>query len=132
MIEMVNRTQVFEAVRDVIVDSLGCMRDEVELTARLTDDLGAESIDFLDITFRLEARFKIRIQRDEWFLDAVQPFDECVQNSKITPKGIAEIKRRLPHVDLTAFEQNPDVALFGAVYTVQCVVDYVCGKVGLP
>ena len=55
--------EVFEKVRETLVDALGVDDDEIEAEATLTGDLGAESIDFLDIVFRLEKTFDIKIPR---------------------------------------------------------------------
>ncbi|MEX2673259.1 MAG: acyl carrier protein, partial [Phycisphaeraceae bacterium] len=57
--------EVFEKVQEVLVDALGVDDDEVVADATLTGDLGAESIDFLDIVFRLEKAFDIKISQGE-------------------------------------------------------------------
>jgi len=49
-----NRDEIFSKIQDVLEDALGVDQDEVTPDAKLVDDLGAESIDFLDITFKLE------------------------------------------------------------------------------
>ena len=56
-------------------ESLGVEKDDVVPSAALRADLGAESIDFLDIVFRLEREFKIKIGRNELFPDLISPDD---------------------------------------------------------
>ena len=59
-----NEDEVFEKVKDALVDALGVDDDEVTADATMVGDLGAESIDFLDIVFKLEKSFDIQIPRD--------------------------------------------------------------------
>ena len=62
-----SRDEILEKVTETLVDALGVDDDEVTSEATLVDDLGAESIDFLDIVFRLEKNFSIKIPRGELF-----------------------------------------------------------------
>ena len=88
-----DREQIFEQVKTVMVDALGVDDDEVKQEATLMGDLGAESIDFLDIVFRLEKAFGIKIAREELFpAEALMNNPEFVSNGKLTAKGIAELK----------------------------------------
>ena len=79
--------------------------------ATLREDLGAESIDFLDIVFRLEKAFAIKIPRGELFPedldDAPQRPRPSSSGGKITPAGMAELKKRMPYADFTEFEKDP-------------------------
>lgn len=111
-------TDVFEKVQTALIDALAVDEEDVELDATLVGDLGAESIDFLDIVFRLEKAFAIEIPRSELFPEDVLTSEKFVQDGKLTAGGIAELKKRLPFVDLTAFEANPAVHSFGNVLTV--------------
>ena len=72
--------EVFEKVRDVLVDALGVDDDEVTPEAKLEADLGAESIDYLDITFQLEKAFDIKIPRGELFPENILNNPEFVQD----------------------------------------------------
>lgn len=120
--------EIFAKVQEVLVDALGVDDDEVTPTATLTGDLGAESIDFLDIVFRLEKAFSIKISQGELFPDNVLQNAEYVQNGKVTDKGLTELKARMPHADFTEFEQNPDVNKVGEIFTVEAVVKFVEAK----
>ncbi|MGF1634200.1 MAG: acyl carrier protein [Phycisphaerae bacterium] len=122
------REEIYDKVKDVLVDALGVDDDEVQPTAVIQDDLGAESIDFLDIQFRLEKAFGIKIPRGEMMPENVANNAEYVQDGKLTEKGIAELKARMPHSDFTEFEQDPTVDNMSKLFTVDAVVNYVQGK----
>ena len=91
-------------------------------------DLGAESIDFLDIVFRLEKAFDIKIPRGELFPEDILTNAQYVQNGKVTPDGVEQLKKRMPFADLTR-SANPVVQDFGNLLTVQDMCRYVESKV---
>jgi len=64
---MPTRDEIYEKVSATLVEALNVDEDEVTPEATLQGDLGAESIDFLDIVFRLEREFGIKIPRGELF-----------------------------------------------------------------
>ena len=121
--------EVFEKVRTALVDALGVDDDEVQPESTIIGDLGAESIDFLDIVFRLEKSFGIEIPRSELTPEDVLTNPTYVQDGKVTPEGIAEIKRRMPFADLSKFEANPVVTEFGNLLTVNDLCRFVESKV---
>jgi acyl carrier protein len=121
------RDEVFEKVKAVLVDALGVDEEEVKPLATLRGDLGAESIDFLDIAFRLEKAFSIKIPRGEMFPEDVFTNPAFVQNQRVTPAGLEELKKRMPHADLSALEKDPDINKLQ--FTVNTVVNYVESKV---
>lgn len=120
--------EVFEKVKEILVDALGVDEDEVKPEASLMGDLGAESIDFLDIIFRLEKGFNIKIPRGEMFPDNLNN-PELVQNGKITAAGLKMLKDRMPHVDFTEFEKDPDLSKITDLFKVQTIVNYINTKV---
>ena len=122
--------EIFTKVRSTLVDALGVDDDEVTLESRLEADLGAESIDFLDIVFRLEKAFEIEIPRSELFPEDILTNAEYVQDGKVTPEGVEELKKRMPFADLSKFEANPVVQDFGNLLTVNDLCRYVETKVG--
>jgi acyl carrier protein len=125
----VSREKVFEQVREVLVDALGVDEEEVLGESTLMGDLGAESIDFLDIVFRLEKQFGIKIPREELFpAETLMNNSELVNNGKLTAKGLAELREKMPHTDLSAFQNDPDINKLGDLFTVDSVVKYVEGK----
>ena len=124
-----SRDEIFTKVQEVLVDALGVDDDEVTTKATLMGDLGAESIDFLDIVFRLEKSFGIKIPREELFpAESLMNNSEYVHNGKLTEKGLAELRVKMPHTDLTDFEKDPDINKLGDLFTVNAIVNYVEGK----
>ena len=128
---MTTREEVYEKVQAALVDALGVDDDEVTPDATLVGDLVAESIDFLDIVFRLEKSFDINIDRAEMFPEDILTNAEYVQDGKVTPAGIEELKKRMPFADLTKFEEDPVVQNFGNLLTVSDMCRYVESKVGV-
>ncbi len=120
---------VFEKVKEALVDALAVDEDEIKPQATLMGDLGAESIDFLDIIFRLEKAFNIKIPRGELFPDNILNNPELVKDGKLTPAGLAQLKVRMAHVDLSQFELDPDISKMSELFKVQTIVNYVLGKV---
>ncbi len=124
-----SRDEIFDEIKEVLIDALGLDDDEVSESATLMGDLGAESIDFLDIVFRLEKSFGIKIPREELFpAESLMNNPEYVSNGKLTETGIAELKAKMPHTDTTAFQENPSVNKLGDLFTVAAVVNFVEGK----
>jgi acyl carrier protein len=121
-----SRDEIFHEVREVLVDALGVDDDEVSAESTLMGDLGAESIDFLDIVFRLEKAFSIKIQREELFpAETLMTNADYVSNGKLTAKGLSELKSKMPHTDFSSFESDPDINKLGDLFTVNSIVNYV-------
>lgn len=123
-----SRDEVFAKVRGVLTDALGVDEEEVTPEAALQRDLGAESIDFLDIVFRLEKAFSIKIPKGELFPDEVMNNPEFVAGDRVTPEGLKRLRQAMPHVDFAAFEKDPRVAEVPSLFTVGTIVRYVEGK----
>lgn len=125
-----SREDIFQEVQEILVDALGVDDDEITLEATLMGDLGAESIDFLDIVFRLEKAFSIKIPREELFpAESLMSNPEFVSNGKLTEKGLAEIQEKLPHTDLTEFEKNPDLNKLGDLFTVNAIINFIDSRI---
>ena len=125
----ISRDEIFEQVQEVMIDALGVDDDEVTLEATLMGDLGAESIDFLDIVFRLEKAFEIKIPREELFpAESLMNDSEFIHNGKLTEKGLAELRDKMAHTDLSEFEKDPDINKMGDLFTVNAIVNYVENK----
>src|SRR5437868_12165694 len=103
---MPTQAEVFDKIRTALVDALGVDDEDVTPEATRVGDLGAESIDFLDIVFRLEKAFGIEIPRSELFPDDVLTNAAYVSEGKVTPDGLTELKKRMPFADLSKFEKN--------------------------
>ncbi len=123
------RDEIMENVQEVLVDALGVDDDEVTAQATLMGDLGAESIDFLDIVFRMEKAFGIKIPREELFpAENLMSNAEFVSNGKLTESGLAELKDKMPHIDISEFENDPDINKIGDLFTVEAIVNFVESK----
>ncbi|MEM9751851.1 MAG: phosphopantetheine-binding protein [Planctomycetota bacterium] len=116
-------------VTEVLEDALGVDEDEVTPEATLGPDLGAESIDYLDIVFRLEKAFSIKIDQAELMPNDVLTDPTYVDGGKITDAGITELKAKMPHADLSEIESSRDVDDFEKVFTVDTIVKFVQARV---
>ncbi len=126
---MPTRDEVFATVRETLVDALGVDDDEVTPTATLMGDLGAESIDFLDIVFRLEKNFNIKIPRGELFPENLVAADSgFVKDGKVTAEGIAELRTRMPHANIDALAKDPRMEKVQDLFTVDMVVNFLTKK----
>ena len=120
--------EVFDKVKEALVDALGVDDDEVTEEATMVGDLGAESIDFLDIVFKLEQSFGISIPREDLFPDDILTNAQYISDGKVTAAGLEKLKTRMPFADLSRFERNPLVQDFGNILTVKDLCNYVVTK----
>lgn len=123
-----SREEIFEEVRETLVEALAVEPEEVSENATLTGDLGAESIDFLDIVFRLEKCFDLKIPRGELFPDDLLNNPDYVSSGRFTDAGLTKLKQVMPHADFTGFEQDPDVNKMSDLFTVKTLVNYIESK----
>lgn len=119
--------EIFKKVQGVLVDALGVDDDEVTPTARLTTDLHAESIDFLDIVFRIEKAFGFKIGQGELFPDNIND-PKYVADGVVNAAGLALLKEKMPHVDFTAFSADPKLEKVSEVFTVESLVKFIANK----
>jgi acyl carrier protein len=130
---MPSQDEIYSKVSATLVEALNVDEEEIKPTSTLQGDLGAESIDFLDIVFRLEREFAIKIPRGELFPESIFQGDpEFVQNGKVTSKGLEELRARMPFADLKRFEENPSVDAISDLFTVDMITRYIEGKLGQP
>jgi len=123
------RDEIFKQVQVVLVDALGVDEEEVTPEAKLMGDLGAESIDFLDIVFRMEKAFSLKIPREELFpAENIITNKDYVSNGKLTHLGIEELRKSMPHTDFTDFVDDPSISKIGDLFTVDVLVNFVEGK----
>jgi acyl carrier protein len=123
------RDEIFQKVASTLVEALNVDEDQVTLASTLQGDLGAESIDFLDIVFRLEREFSIKIPRNELFPESIFQGDpEFVKDGKVTAKGLAELRSKMPYADLSEFEKNPTLEGISDLFTVNLIVSYIESK----
>ncbi len=127
----VTKDEVYKKVQTALCDALGVDEEEVTPQATMVGDLGAESIDFLDIVFKLEKSFGIEIPRKELSPEDILTSAEYVQDGKVTAAGLAELKRRMPFVDFAKFEADPQIRNFSNLLTVGALCRYIESKVGV-
>jgi acyl carrier protein len=132
-----SRDEIFERVRAVLEEALGADADEITLAASLTADLEAESIDFLDIVFRLEKTFTtddrpFKISQGELFPENLMENPEWVQEGRFTDAGMDMLRERMPHVDFSGFEEDRDVNKVAELITVGSIVTFVERKLAEP
>jgi acyl carrier protein len=127
---MPTREEIFAKVSETLVEALNVDADEVKPESTLQGDLGAESIDFLDIVFRLEREFGIKIPRGELFPESIFQGDpDFVKDGKVTEKGLNELRTRMPFAELDEFEKDPQVMKIGELFTVELITRYIEIKV---
>jgi acyl carrier protein len=124
------REQIQDKVTKVLVDALGVDDEEVTPTAVVRDDLGAESIDFLDIMFRLEKEFGIKIPKGEMMPENLSGDPSLVANGVLTEKGLSIIAEKMPHAagELAALRADPKLDNMSKLFTVNSIVNYVESK----
>ena len=123
--------EIHTKVARVLAEALGVDEDDVIPSATLQGDLGAESIDLLDIIFRLERRFGIKIPRGELFPDSIfEDQADLVQDGRVTDRGLAELRSRMPYADLADFERDRRLGADADLFTVDLLVKYVGWKLG--
>ena len=127
---MATKDEIFAAVQEVLAESLGAEIDEVTLDATLVDDLGAESIDLLEILFNLEKKFGVKIERSEFIPEDLFTNPEFVADGKLTDAGVAALEERLPDADLEEFKLNPLVQNISKLLTVSDLCNLVQKKLG--
>jgi acyl carrier protein len=126
---MPSSNEIYPKVREILVDALGTDESEITPDATLMGDLGAESIDFLDIVFRLEKTFNVKIPRGELFPDNFAAADPSLaKNGMLSADGIAELRKRLPHADVDKFAKDPKVENIQDLFTVGMICKFLEAK----
>ncbi len=120
-----SRDEIFEKVKDVLENALGADPEDITLEATLIGDLGAESIDFLDISFKLEQEFSIKIDQGELFPENLMSDDTLVEDGKLTDKAMDILRERMPHVDFSKLDADRRVNQLSEVFTVESLVDFI-------
>ncbi len=128
-IKQLSNAEIGDAVRRIVAEALGRAEDEVKLTSILMDELGAESLDFLDIVFRLEREFGIQITRGEMERAARGDMsaDEFAPGGVISERGLARLRELMPEAaDRIGPGLRPSTIL--TLFSVQTFANMVIGK----
>jgi acyl carrier protein len=128
-----NQKEINERVNNVVLQTLNVESDEITESAHLINDLGAESIDLLDMTFRLEREFGIKIPRDELFPETVfRENPEYIKDGKITDEGVKRLREALPYAnDFENVEEKRTVDSVKELFTVGLIYNYIDWKLKL-
>jgi acyl carrier protein len=128
-IKQLSNAEIGDAVRRIVAEALGRAEDEVQLTSILMDELGAESLDFLDIVFRLEREFGIQITRGEMERAARGDLsaDEFAPGGVLSERGLARLRELMPEAaDRIGPGLRPSTIL--TLFSVQTFANMVIGK----
>ena len=116
-------------IAKVLVEALGVDECDVKPAAALQADLGAESIDFLDIVFRLEREFTIKIPQGELFSELlVHGGTEILHDGQVTDQGMATLRAQLPYADLTDLDRHRRLNRIDDLFTVGLLSSYIAWK----
>jgi len=121
--------EIYAKVAKVLVQALSVEEDDIKPCATLRGDLGAESIDFLDIVFRLEREFGIKIPRGELFPDPISPGDsDFERDGELTNEAVALLRSRMAYADLSDLERDRRLSRIEDLFTVELVASYITWK----
>lgn len=112
---------VFSQVRAIVADVLVLEEENIHLNSRLIADLGAESIDFLDLVFQLEKTFQIKIPRGQIERNARGQLSEAEfeKNGELTPQGLQALQQYLSEIPAAEFKPNMKVAEIPLLFTIE-------------
>ena len=124
------RSEIEQKVTEVLENALGADAEDITPQATLTEDLGAESIDFLDIQFQLEKKFStpekpFKIEQGELFPENMMSNPDYVKDGRFTDAGMALLKEKMPHVDLSVFDADRNVKGLAKIFTVKSLCDFI-------
>jgi acyl carrier protein len=123
--------EIYGKVLRVLAESLYVNEGDLTPTTTLQGDLGVESLDFLEIVFRLEHEFGIDIPNGELFPRSVfQGNPDFVREGRVTDQGMRELRSRMPYADLGAFDQDRQLRALADLFTVGLVARYIAWKLG--
>ena len=126
---MPTKEEIFDGVKETLVEALVVDDESVVPEATLLGDLGAESIDLLDIVYRLEKTFDIKIEQAELIPTDLLNSSQYVVDGKLTTDGLQELRKRMPNAKLDAFEKNPMIQNLATVLTVDDICYLVESKI---
>ena len=121
--------EIFEKLQETLAGALGIEGSEIQMESSLVRDLGAESIDFIDILFRLEKTFNIKIPSGELFPGHILNQARFVQDGRVTAEGLDELRKKVPYLDVDAFAKDPAVSKLADFFTVRMVLNYLKDRV---
>ena len=129
---MADKTKIFETLREALAEMLGIDVDEINIKSSLIEDLGAESLDLLDLTFQIEENFDVKIDPNEFSRAAASGLSEEElyedDGRTFTPKGLEALKKLMPEVPDHKFIEGLDRTKLPRLLTVETFVNLVVSK----
>lgn len=122
-----DRNEIIAGVRDCLLECVRADADSITLKSRIIDDLGADSLDLLDIIFTLERKFKIKIKQGEIVKMAQEgiPPEEFQQNDRLLAKGAQRLREVLSEVDVSEIKEGMSTARIPYLFNVETFVKIV-------
>lgn len=124
-----SRESITVTAISIVADALGHSPADVKIHSSLIDDLGAESIDFLDIVFRLESSFGIKISGDEMWRGA---FSGSGTSDAAIDDAIRSLRERLPEFRWDRYPNGPTRNDLPRLVSVNTIVDYLERRLSSP
>ena len=127
---LINEQEIFAQLRPVVADVLAIAPEKVHRESGLIADLGAESIDLLDLSFRIEEKFQVRIEANELEREAIKriPGGLYEKDGYLTEAAINEIRKSLPELDSSKFSKGLRKADLPSLLTVSFFVRLIARK----
>lgn len=121
---MINEKELLTKVQQTLAGALGVDEGDIVPEASLKRDLGAESIDFIDIVFRLEKAFDLKIPAGDLFPSNLLNDERFVKEGVVTTEGLAELRTKLPYLELEEFVKDPQISKLADCFTVKMLLRY--------
>lgn len=122
--------ELFVKVRQTLAGALGIEESDITPDASLKRDLGAESIDFIDIIFRLEKAFDIKIPSGDLFPSHLLNDERFVKEGVVTSAGLEELRTKLPYLEIQEFSKDPQITKLADQFTVKMILQYLQDRLG--
>ncbi|HOD41104.1 MAG: Acyl carrier protein [bacterium ADurb.Bin243] len=121
------RNEIIDGVKQCLLECVRTEADKITLKSKIIDDLGADSLDLLDIIFTLERKFKIKIKQGEIIKMAQEgiPAEDFQQNDRLMPKGVERLKEVLSEVDVDEIKEGMSTAKIPYLFNVETFVKIV-------
>ena len=127
---MIMEKELFTKVQQTLAGALGVDEADITPEASLKRDLGAESIDFIDIVFRLEKAFDLKIPSGDLFPSHLLNDERFVKEGVVTAEGLSELRTKLPYLELEEFTKDPQITKLADCFTVRMLLRYLNDRLG--
>jgi acyl carrier protein len=127
---MIMEKELFTKVQQTLAGALGVEESDITPEASLKRDLGAESIDFIDIVFRLEKTFNLKIPAGDLFPSHLLNDERFVKEGVVTAEGLTELRTKLPYLELEEFTKDPQITKLADCFTVKMLLRYLNDRLG--